>query len=314
MPLHPDAVAFLAELEQDEQPMPWDAASAAEARSVLATLFVAADEPIPVEDVEERVVPVNGVDMTMRVFTPTGEPPFPVLLWFHGGGWVVGSLDEADAVCRSLCRAASAIVVCPDYRLAPEHRFPAAAEDCYAATCWAAAPGNLDRADTRCVAVAGDSAGGNLAAVVSLMARDRGGPYLSAQVLVYPVTGTPGDGRASYDEFAEGYFLTRRGMEWFSDLYARTPADLDDPQLAPLRARDLSGLPPALVITAEFDPLRDEGEEYARRLQEDGTPAELVRFDRVIHAFFILMEQFEDAGRAHELVALRLREAFEVAV
>ncbi|HEX4517988.1 MAG TPA: alpha/beta hydrolase [Gaiellaceae bacterium] len=290
--------------------MPWEAATAADARRSLADLFVAPEEPIPVGAVQERDVPIDGTRVRTRIFTPEGEGTFPILLWFHGGGWVVGSLEESDTVCRSLCARTGAIVVCPDYRMAPEHRFPVAVEDCYALTAWAAEAGPSFGGDPSRIAVAGDSAGGNLAAAVALMARDRSGPRLVFQALVYPVLGMPDDGRPSYDAFAEGLFLTRHGMEWFAEQYLGGPVDARNPYLVPLRAEDLAGLPPALILTAEYDPLRDEGEEYARRLEADGTPCTLSRYAGMIHAFFVLPDQFDDAVRAHEQVAGALREAF----
>ena len=191
-------------------------------------------------------------------------------MFFHGGGYVIGDVDTHDNQCRMLCREAEAVVLSVGYRLAPEHPFPAAPEDCFAATRWAAE--HVDRlgGDAGRIAVAGDSAGGNLAAVVALMARDAGGPALAAQLLIYPGTDFAG-GYPSETENAEGFFLTRADMEWFREQYL-AGADPSDPRLSPIAAPDLSGLPPAVVATAEFDPLRDQGDAYARALEEAGVP------------------------------------------
>jgi acetyl esterase len=235
----------------------------------------------PVGDVHDRTIPG---DIGVRVYLPAGEGPFPVFVWLHGGGWVIGAPDDNEPACRRLCAGAGTAVVSVDYRLAPENRFPAAAEDAYAAVVWAASFG-----DGR-VAVGGESAGGNLAAVCALIARDRGGPELALQLLVSPVLGRPDDGRPSYHEYADGYFQTKASMEFFFQQYPRDAADLTNPYLLPLAATDLTNLAPALVMTAEYEVLRDEGEEYARRLAEAGVDCELVRYDGQIHGFFGLLD------------------------
>lgn len=309
MPLHPEARQFLDDFAAAGIPMPWDARSAAEAREVLKGLQVPPEQPIEVGSVEDRVAETSAGPIRLRIFTPEGEGPFPVLLWFHGGGWTVGTIEESDTTCRSLCRRAEAIVVCPEYRLAPEHRFPAGAEDCHAVTAWVAEHAAALGADGSRLAVGGDSSGGNLAAAVALLARERG-PRLSFQLLVYPVVGLPGDGRASYEEYADGHFLTRAGMDWFAEQYAAGPADLVHPLFSPLRADDLTGLPPALVIGAECDPLYDEGVEYAARLSDAGVPCVHSRYDGQIHAFFVLTDQFAAAFAAHDEAAAALRAAF----
>ena len=310
MPLDPQARQFLDEFAAASTPMPWEVGTPAEAREVLRGLQVPPERPIEVARVEDRVADTETGAIPVRIFTPEGTGPFPVLLWFHGGGWTVGSIEESDTTCRSLCRRAGAIVVCPDYRLAPEHPFPAAAEDCHAVTAWVAREAAALGVDGMRIAVGGDSSGGNLAAVIALMARNRGGPRLRFQLLVYPIVGLPSDGRASYDAYADGHFLTRAGMEWFAEQYVSSPADEDDPLLVPLRADDLSGLPPALVIGAECDPLFDEGVEYARRLSEAGVDCVHSRYNGQIHAFFVLTEQFDAAFAAHDEAAAALKNAF----
>jgi acetyl esterase len=219
----------------------------------------------------------------VRVYTPEGSPPFPIVVFFHGGGWVVGTLDTYDPLCRALAAVTPAVVVSVDYRLAPEHRWPAAVEDAYAATEWASRNAAALGGAQHRLAVAGDSAGGNLAAVVALGARDRGGPAIGFQLLVYPVLDAAGD-TASWREYADGYHLTADGMRWYWDHYLGG-ADGAAPDASPLRAAFVGGLPPALVIGAEYDILRDEGEAYAARLAEAGVDASASRHAGVVHGF-----------------------------
>jgi acetyl esterase len=234
--------------------------------------------------VRDQMVPGPAGELPVRVYTPDGEPPFPMVVWFHGGGWVVGTLDTYDPLCRALAAAVPAVVVAVDYRLAPEHRWPAAVEDAYAATVWASRhAAELGGAQHR-LAVAGDSAGGNLAAVVALGARDRGDPAIAFQLLVYPALDVAGD-TGSWREFAEGFYLTAAGMRWYWDHYLGE-ADGTAPDASPARAAFLGGLPPALVIVASHDILRDEGEAYGARLREAGVAAQVRRVDGVVHGFF----------------------------
>jgi acetyl esterase len=251
----------------------------------------------------------DGNDIPARVYRPEGDGPFPVLCYFHGGGWVVGSAEQSDATTRRLCDLAGCVVVSPDYRLAPEHPFPAPAEDCYAVTRWAAEEIGAHGGDGTRVAVAGGSAGGNIAAAVALMARDRGGPSLCFQFLEYPVTAADLD-TESYRANAEGYLLTRDAMAWFWDHYVPDAATRNDALAAPLLADDLAGLPPALVITAELDPLRDEGEAYGAALAAAGVPTTVTRYDGVFHGFFGMHGMIDEAETAQEEAAAALRAAF----
>jgi acetyl esterase len=231
-------------------------------------------------------------------------------VYFHGGGWVLGSLATHDGICRSLAAGAGCVVVSVDYRLAPEHRYPAAAEDCYAATQWCAAHAAELGADGSRVAVGGDSAGGNLSAVVAQMARDRGGPPLVFQLLIYPVTDAARDTQ-SYRENAEGYLLTAGDMAWFWNHYlGDARARGAEAYASPIRAASLAGLPPALVITAEFDPLRDEGEAYGAALESAGVAAKVTRYDGMIHGFFGLGAMIDRANSAVQEAAGTLRIAF----
>jgi len=238
-----------------------------------------------VAKVEQRSIPGPGSAIPVRIYTPVGAGPFPILAWFHGGGWVIGDLDMADPTARHLAVGAGCVVVSVDYRLAPETKFPGAADDCYAATQWAVQHAAQLNGDPDRIAVGGDSAGGNLAAAVSLMARDRRGPSLAFQLLVYPVTHRDYTTN-SYQSYAEGHMLTRDSMQWYWNHYLKDTADASNPYAAPFVTRDLNGLPPALVITAECDPLCDEGAAYARRLKEAGVPTTYSCYDGMIHGFF----------------------------
>ncbi len=306
MPLHPEYAAMLKQLAEAGGP------NLIEMDPPAAREMFRAMQPAPAE-AGDRVRNMAALgpdgDIPMRVYTPAGEGPFPLAMMFHGGGWVIGDLDTADGQCRAVCDGAGCVVVSVDYRLAPEHRFPAAADDCYAATCWAHEHAAALNGDAGRLAVVGDSAGGNLAAVVALMARDRGGPSLGLQVLVYPVTDGVAFDTPSYRDNAEGYLLTAEGMHWFWDQYA-APADRGNPYASPLHAASLANLPPALVLTAEFDPLRDEGEAYAARLQESGARVECVRFDGLIHGFFAHSAVIPAARPGMEKVCAALRAEF----
>jgi acetyl esterase len=263
----------------------------------------------PVAEVRDRTVPGPGGPIPIRVYVPEGTGPFPALVYFHGGGWVIGSIATHDVTCRQIANAAGCMVVSVDYRLAPEHKYPAAVDDAYAATAWVFEHAASIGADPRRVAVGGDSAGGNLAAAVSLMARDRASFRPVLQLLIYPILNHDLD-TPSYLENADGYLLTRDTMRWFWQCYLRRAEDGRDPYASPLRAEDLRGLAPALVITAEYDPLRDEGEAYAARLRDAGVPVALTRYDGMIHAFFRRTELFDQARVAMQEVADALRRAF----
>lgn len=263
--------------------------------------------PEPVARVENRRIPGPGGEIPVRIYAPGGARG--LLVYFHGGGWVLGNLESHDGPVRMLANAAGCCVVSVDYRLAPESRHPAAAEDCYAATRWAAENARALGVDPALLAVGGDSAGGNLAAVTTLLARERGGPKIRFQLLVYPVTDHDFD-RPSYLENAKGYFLERADMQWFFDHYVPDVAARSAFTASPIRAASLAGLPPAFVLTAELDPLRDEGEAYAARLREAGVPVVQTRYDGQIHGFFG-MAQILPRGREAVLDAgARLRAAF----
>ena len=247
----------------------------------------------------------------LRVYRPAGVPastPLAVLVFFHGGGWVIGDLETHDVLCRQLTAGSGVSVVSVDYCLAPEHKFPAAVDDAWAATRWVVAHAGELAVDARRLAVGGDSAGGNLAAVVALLARDKGAPAIAVQVLIYPVTDLVGETR-SYRDFAEGYLLTREGMRWFIAHYLTAEAEAADWRASPIRAQSLAGLPPALIVTAGFDPLRDEGEAYAERLRAAGVRVDSVCYGGMIHGFVPMGRLLDTAGRAISLIAGSLSQA-----
>jgi acetyl esterase len=281
-------------------------------RASVQGVLAEAGEPESVAAVEDRLLAGPGGALPVRIYTPAlaGPGPLPTLIYFHAGGWILGSIEGHDPVCRALANHAGCLVVAVEYRLAPEHPFPAAPEDCYAATRWVAEHAETLTVDPARIAVGGDSSGGNLAAAVALMARDRGGPKLCYQVIIYGETDYYEPGTASYRTYAEGYDLTRASMMRFWDHYLTNPAERIHPYAAPLRAADLSGLPPALIITAEYDPTRDETEDYARRLQEAGVPTHLSRYDGMIHGFFRMFAVFERSHEALTEIAESLRAAF----
>ncbi|MCW5891990.1 MAG: alpha/beta hydrolase [bacterium] len=306
MALDPQAKQLLDQMAAMGTP-PLESLPVADARLLMESMRGLMGEPEPIAHVEDRTVPGPGGTIPARLYRPAGDAPLPLLVYYHGGGWVLGGLESHDGVCRSLANQAGCAVLSIDYRLAPEHRYPAAADDCYAALVWAAANAAALGADPTRLAIGGDSAGGNLTAVTAIQARDRGGPRVRLQLLVYPVTDHSYD-TASYAENADGYFLTKAAMVWFWNHYLGGDAGTAA-TASPLRAADLAGLPPALVITAEFDPLRDEGESYARRLREAGVPTTLTRYDGMIHGFFTMGPLLGQGARAVAESAAALRAA-----
>jgi acetyl esterase len=264
-----------------------------------------AGEPEPVFAVSDA----DAGGVPVRIYRPSPDVGLPVVVYFHGGGWTIGSVEQFDPITRQLANAIGAVVVSVDYRLAPEHPFPAPLDDCRNALEWVAAHAPSFGGDASRLAVMGDSAGGNLAAVCALLARDAGAPKLAMQVLVYPVTDCVLD-TPSYQENGKGYLLTYDDMEWFFACYTAGRADATDWRISPLRAPDLAGSAPAVVITAEYDPLRDEGDAYARRLAEAGVPVTHLPYDGMIHAFFGLSGAFDASRDAIARVGAELRRAF----
>jgi len=308
MVLDPQARRFLDELESLGGPPP-ETLSPAEARAWHAAGATALGPPEPVAAIRDRTVPGPAGEIPIRIYLPEGTGPFPIFVYYHGGGWVLGNIATHDGLCCTLANAARCAVLSVEYRLAPEHKYPAAVDDAYAATAWLFENARQIGGDPQRVAVGGDSAGGNLAAAVCLMARDRQTFQPVLQVLVYPITDYNVDA-TSYQENAEGYLLTRASMKWFWECYLADEEDGRQPYASPLRARDFGDLPPALVITAEYDPLRDEGEAYAARLRDAGVPVTLTRYDGMIHAFIRRTAIFDKARTAMQQVADALKQVF----
>jgi acetyl esterase len=310
MPLTPQAKTLVDLASQGYPGLGTEVLDAAEARAVLAARPVAPVEPIPVGRVENR----TAAGVPVRVYWPatpdissTPVPGPPVVVFTHGGGFVLCSLDSHDQLCRAMTAETGAVVVSVDYRLAPEHPYPAAVDDSWAVLDWVLREGGAELgADTGRLAVAGDSAGGNLAAVLALLARERGGPEIRAQLLVYPML-DPARDSGSYRENASGYFVTAEHLRWYWEQYLG--GGNADAHAAPALAEDLAGLPPAHVVTAEFDPLRDEGETYAARLREAGVEVELHRYDGVFHGFFSMAAALPEAQAAQRAAFSALRAA-----
>jgi acetyl esterase len=266
--------------------------------------------PENVARVENLTIPGPAGEIPIRTYTPEGDGPFPILVFFHGGGWVIGNLDTHDSICRSLANQADCVVVSVDYRLAPENKFPAAAAAAFGATQWVAANADQLNADPARIAVGGDSAGGNLAAVVSLMARDKGGPALIYQLLIYPTTNISTFDTQSFKDHADGYILTKDSMAYYRDHYIQGTEDTKNPYASPLLAEDLKGLPPALVVTAEFDVLTDESKAYAERLIQAGVPVTYTCYEGMIHPFFSFPAVVDCARKAMGETAAALRTVF----
>jgi acetyl esterase len=303
MPLDPNVARLLARAAEID-PRGVEELSVAEARARGGSIVVGT---VPFEDVAEvRDVRIpSSATIPARLYRPSPRTS-PLLVYFHGGGWVLGSVALSDPFCRALANASGCAVLSVDYRLAPEHRYPVAADDAYAATRWAAEHARDLGVDAARVAVGGSSAGGNLAAVVSLVARERGGPKIALQWLHVPVTDHDFT-RPSYAANATGVGLTRAGMEWFWGHYEPDLARRSEPYASPMRAVDLRGLPPAIVVTAECDPLRDEGAAYAERLREAGVPVTYVEYPGMVHGFMSWPDVVPAGARAFKEIGAALR-------
>ena len=293
MPLDPQAQAVIDMIEQLGVAELTDDTDPNEIRALMNAAVLPSG--IELATVTDREIPGPAGPIPVRVYRPAGEAPKPVVVYFHGGGWVLGSLGTHDGTCRRLADGADAVVVSVDYRMGPEDRFPAAVDDSYAALTWVAAHAAELGADPARLVVAGDSAGGNLAAVVSQLAR-ADGPAIRFQLLVYPVTDHEFTSM-SMKENATGYYLTRDAMRWFYGHYLGDPGQGGDPRVSPLRASDLSGLPPAFVLTAQYDPLRDQGIAYADALRAAGNGVEMTMYEGLFHGFFSMFDLIE-AGKA----------------
>lgn len=296
MPLDPNVHALLTRINAQKGP-PLSMLTAPAHRACTLAQAKPTSIPIPVAAVTEHTLAGPGGALPVTIYRPAGVGPFPLLLYFHGGGFVLPGLPHHDQLCRAFCHSTGCVVVAVDYRLAPEAPFPAASDDCLAATRWAAQQGATLAADPTRLAVAGDSSGGALAAVTALRCRDAGDPPLVAQVLLCPLTAYPTPPTPSGLAYAQGYLLTREQLLWYLQHYVSESAAAH-PYAFPLAAPDLRDLPPALIITAEYDVLRDEGERYAARLRAAGVPTTLTRYPGMVHGFFAMPALFDQAQQA----------------
>jgi acetyl esterase len=306
MPLDPQVEEMRAKREADNVPQLYTQ-TLAEARAAdLASIQAGGGSVEPVHSVRDLVMEESG--LTLRIYRPAGEGPLPTLVYFFGGGWTLGSIETADGVCRRLANLVPCQVITVGYRLAPENPFPAAVHDCHRATQWIAAHAVELGVDVARLAVGGDSAGGNLAAATTLLARDSG-PSLAAQLLVYPNT-LYGSDTASMRAGDDPYLFNRTSVNWYWKHYLTDESDGTNPLASPLLAPSHAGLPPALVITAEYDPLRDEGEYYAEKLHAAAVPTELVRYDGMTHGFYTMSGVLDTARKALTESADWLRKTF----
>lgn len=308
MPLDPIAKAIIDQMSAMNS-IPLSQMSAVAYRAMSAAV-PRPPSTITLADISDSTFPGPAGPVPIRIYKNSLAAGQPGLVFFHGGGFVICGLDSHDSLCRALSKAAGCTIVSVDYRLAPEHKFPAAVDDAYAATLWVAKNAAALGIDEKRIAVGGDSAGANLATVAAILVRDRGGPRLCHQTLIYPVTDLT-CATESYNLFARDYFLTKEMMEWFRDHYLPKGHDPADPLASPVHMKNLAGLPPASIVTAEFDPLRDEGEAYAGRLKAAGVATDVMRYDGVFHGFFSMFGVLPQADQALAWTSERLRNAFK---
>jgi acetyl esterase len=310
MPLDPQAKALIDMMKSAPSFSELTPAGAREQMGAMRALRNA--EPQAVAKVEDRKIPGPAGSIPVRIYTPAGNGPFPVLVFYHGGGFVIGDLESHDGLCRSLTNGAGCVTVAVDYRLAPEAKFPAAVEDCYAATQWVAENAAQLNADANRLAVGGDSAGGNLSAVISILARDRKTPRIMFQLLIYPATDITCS--APSHKTNTEYVLTPADIRWFMGHYLRNEADRINPMASPTFAASFSGLPPALIITAEFDPLRDEAEDYGQKLRAAGVPVQVSRYEGMVHGFVSMADMLDKGKQGAAEAAAALKKAFATAL
>jgi acetyl esterase len=313
MPLHPMLQMMADNAKESGRGMSLREGSVEDARTGYDAMGAMGGDLPELASKVDSSLPGPAGDVPIRIYTPTGDGPLPVVVFFHGGGFTIGSLTSHDPVAHKLAAESGAIVVAVDYRLAPEHKFPAAVEDCFAALQWVGANASSFGGDSSRLAVCGDSAGGNLSAVSCLLARDAGGPDVAFQALIYPTTDARG-GYPSIVENGEGLFLSADTMLWFYEQYGRSDEDKSDWRASPILAEDLSNLPPALIITAEYDPLRDEGEAYGEALRAAGNTVTVKRYDGMTHVFVQLAAMLEEGRQAIAESAAAMRLAFGTAV
>lgn len=313
MPVHPQCQAILDAAANADGPTVFDTRDPVEARRLYAASTEVFAVPTPdLRSVENRSVPGDTADVPVRIYTPdgeAGESGLPILVFLHGGGWVFGDLDTHDAMCRAFAHEAGCLIVSVDYRLAPEHKFPAALDDCITVLDWVAANAAEIGGDPARIAIGGDSAGGNLAAAACQSARDKGGPAIIFQLLIYPATDFTAD-MTSPRSNAAGFGLSDVAIEWMRNCYLNDPFDTTDSRASPAMAKDLSNLPPALIQTAEFDPLHDEGKAYADAMRAAGNTVIHINYPGMIHGFMRMGALVDDAALGISDAAKALRGIF----
>ena len=311
MTLDPAVQALIDQLAANPAPKLWELPVADGRALYVAMSQMLEPQGVPIGKVENKTVPGAAGPIPIRIYTPMGGGTIqPAIVFFHGGGWVIGSLETHDALCRQLANEFSCKVVSVDYRLAPEHKAPAAFDDAFAVAQWVEKNASSLEIDANRLAVAGDSAGGNLAAAVAIAAKHKGVPKISFQLLIYP-TLQMRPNTQSMKEFAEGYFLEKKSMDWFYDQYLTADADINDPRYSPLAVSDLAGLPRAYIVTAGFDPLKDEGKAFADKLNRAGVAAVYVNYDGMIHGFFNMSAALPSAKTAIAAAASAVKEALK---
>lgn len=310
MPLDPLLKAFLDQMAAQPVPKMWEMEPPAAREAMVALMQAAGPKDVPIGKVSNFAIPGPAGEIPARAYTPVaaGGEPLPTLVFFHGGGFVIGSIETHDGLCRMLANDSACRVISVEYRMAPEHKFPAAVEDAFAAVSWIEKNAANLGVDANRLAVGGDSAGGNLAAVVTQMARDAGAPKLAFQMLLFPVTEIEAD-MVSRREFAEGYFLEGRTIEWFFDHYFEAGADTSDTKASPLLAEKFTGLSPAYIMVAGFDPLHDEGVAYAEKLRDAGVAVTLDDYSDMVHDFIYLQAVLPQAAEALGTAAKALKAA-----
>lgn len=285
--------------------------SVEKARERMHNAFINKGIKEAIEVVKDFTIPCPGYSIGARVYSPTPSKRQPCLLFFHGGGWTLNDLDTHDNLCRSLAKKVEVVVVSVDYRLSPEYKYPAAIEDAYTALSWIYFNAELLNIDTNKIAVGGDSSGGTQAAVLCHLTRDRQGPKIAFQWMVYPVTDYYLPGTKSYIEFERGYSMNKDFMVWFWNNYLPNNIDVNDPYISPLRATNFKNLPPAFIMTANYDPLRDEGEEYGKKLQEAGINAKVKRYEDQMHGFILQQHRIDNASKAFDEAVEELKNALK---
>ena len=312
MPLDPLLKAFLDQMAAQPGPKMWEIEAPVAREAFVAMMGLVGPKDVPIGKAVNHIIPAPHGEIPARIYTPVAAAAeaLPTLVFFHGGGWVIGNIETHDWLCRILANEAACRVISVEYRLSPEHKYPAAIEDAFAAVTWIEANASTLGVDANRIAVGGDSAGGALAAIVAQLAKEKGNPRIAYQMLFFPVTQIGGD-TTSMREFAEGFFLETPTLKWFYNHYLPADADRNDPRVSPLAAKDFSGLPPAYIMLAGFDPLHDEGLAYAEKLRVAGVPVTVADYPDMVHDFIYMQAVLPQAPQALVTAAAALKSALK---